>query len=59
MQLYDTLQHKNKIQESGFTTIDQVYTDEEIQSILGKIEQADNSKDTFRKSKIYLQSDNF
>ncbi|NHQ68294.1 phytanoyl-CoA dioxygenase family protein [Elizabethkingia miricola] len=51
MQLYDTLQHKNKIQESGFTTIDQVYTDEEVQSILGKIEQADNSKDTFRKSK--------
>lgn len=51
MQLYDTLQHKNRIQESGFTIIDQVYADEEVQSILRKIEQADNSKDTFRKSK--------
>ena len=51
MQLYDTQQYKNKNQESGFTTIDQVYTDEEVQSILGQIEQADNSKDTFRKSK--------
>lgn len=36
MQLYDTLQHKNRIQESGFTIIDQVYADEEVQSILQK-----------------------
>ena len=42
--------HKIQIQEFGFTTIDFVYTNEEIDTILRSIEQADTSKETFRKS---------
>lgn len=41
---------KKYIVENGFTIIDQVYTSDEVQQIIEEINQADTSKDTFRKS---------
>lgn len=42
--------HKIDLTENGFTTMDNIYSDQEIEQILLAIKQADNDKDTFRKS---------
>lgn len=42
--------HKEHISQNGFTTIPDVFSEEEIKAILDKIEEVDSSKDTFRKS---------
>jgi ectoine hydroxylase-related dioxygenase (phytanoyl-CoA dioxygenase family) len=41
---------KQQLAESGFTILNDVFSDAEISSILSSIESADNSKATFRKS---------
>ncbi|MBE8720832.1 phytanoyl-CoA dioxygenase [Sphingobacterium sp. Ka21] len=46
----DTQRHKIEIAKDGFTTVDDVYSDKEIEHILSMIDQADNNKRTFRKS---------
>lgn len=43
--------HQSEIQELGFTVINGIYSEEEIQKIIDKIENVDQSNDTFRKSK--------
>ncbi len=42
--------HKQKILTEGFSVIENVFSEEEIKSILNAIEQADTSNETFRKS---------
>jgi ectoine hydroxylase-related dioxygenase (phytanoyl-CoA dioxygenase family) len=42
--------HKIKLLEIGFTTINEIYAETEISSIISTIEKADSTKDTFRKS---------
>lgn len=42
--------HKNSITENGFTVIDQIFSDEEIEKISEVIQNIDTSKETFRKS---------
>ena len=42
--------HKNEILENGFTTVNTIYSTDEIEQILSTINQADTSKETFRKS---------
>ena len=44
-------EHKFQIREFGFTTINEIYSVEEIQNIIVKIENADKTNETFRKSK--------
>lgn len=41
---------KMEIEENGFTTIDNIYTDKEIEQILWNIDQTNQTKETFRKS---------
>jgi ectoine hydroxylase-related dioxygenase (phytanoyl-CoA dioxygenase family) len=45
-----TKRHKIEITENGFTTVENVYTDQEIGQILLTIDQVDKTKETFRKS---------
>jgi len=45
-----TERHKIEIRENGFTTVDHIYSDREIEQILLTIDQADKTKETFRKS---------
>lgn len=42
--------HKNSIIENGFTVINNIFSDEEIEKISGVIQDIDTSKETFRKS---------
>lgn len=42
--------HKNSIQENGFTVINKIFSDEEIKKISEVIQNIDSSKETFRKS---------
>lgn len=42
--------HKNSITENGFTVIDKIFSDEEIEKISELIQNIDTSKETFRKS---------
>ncbi|ABG60829.1 phytanoyl-CoA dioxygenase family protein [Cytophaga hutchinsonii] len=42
--------HKENLLLDGFTIIDDIYSDEEVQQILAVIENADMSNETFRKS---------
>jgi ectoine hydroxylase-related dioxygenase (phytanoyl-CoA dioxygenase family) len=42
--------HKIEVGENGFTTINNLYSNEEVEKILAAINQVDNSKETFRKS---------
>lgn len=42
--------HKNELNNNGYSVIEDVYLDIEVQSILSAIEAVDQSKDTFRKS---------
>lgn len=45
-----TERHKIELAENGFTTVGCVYSDQEIEQILRTIDQADKTKETFRKS---------
>ena len=45
-----TESHKIDLTENGFTTVDNIYSDKEIEQILLTIDQADTTKVTFRKS---------
>lgn len=45
------LDHKNEIIENGFTVIENVFSDTEIETILKVISEIDTSKQTFRKLK--------
>jgi ectoine hydroxylase-related dioxygenase (phytanoyl-CoA dioxygenase family) len=42
--------HKNLIQENGFTVINNIFSDEEIERITEVIQNIDTTKETFRKS---------
>lgn len=42
--------HKNDLTANGFTTVDMIYSDAEIDRLIQTIEQADSNKTTFRKS---------
>lgn len=42
--------HKNSIQKNGFTVINNIFSDEEIEKISEVIQNIDTSKETFRKS---------
>ncbi|WP_066679286.1 MULTISPECIES: phytanoyl-CoA dioxygenase family protein [unclassified Chryseobacterium] len=42
--------HKNLIQENGFTIINNIFSEEEIEKISDVIQNIDTSKETFRKS---------
>ena len=42
--------HQNKISRDGFTTLADIYTNDEIDAILNTISQADQSNPTFRKT---------
>ncbi len=42
--------HKNLIRENGFTVINSIFSDEEIEKISEVIQNIDTSKETFRKS---------
>ena len=48
--MFDIAQSKQDFLRNGFTTINDVYTSEEVVQILSAINLADTSKDTFRKS---------
>ncbi len=43
-------QYRNQVAEVGFTTIREIYTDEEVGKIIDTIARVDMSKETFRKS---------
>jgi hypothetical protein len=49
-QMIDTVKHRSELAGNGFAIINNIYTTEEIQNILDSIDNADTSKDTFRKS---------
>ncbi|MGV0831169.1 phytanoyl-CoA dioxygenase family protein [Empedobacter brevis] len=42
--------HKSEIENLGFTTINNIYSEEEVEKIIETINQVETSKDTFRKS---------
>lgn len=42
--------HKTEILENGFTTVNEIYSSDEVEQIIYKINQTDTSKETFRKS---------
>lgn len=46
----DLMLKKREIQESGFSVIDNVFTDQEVENILKAIGSTDSTKETFRKS---------
>lgn len=46
----ELLQHKNEIAEQGFSIIENVYSDEDIDKILEIVNAVDTIKETFRKS---------
>ncbi len=48
--MIDTAKHKEELLYNGFTTIDRVYATNEVEQILATIDQADSTKETFRKS---------
>lgn len=55
----DLKQHKNLITKNGFTVINSVFSEEEIQSIREIIQDIDTSKETFRNRKTCLPSGSF
>jgi hypothetical protein len=55
----DFKQHKNLITKNGFTVINSVFSEEEIESIREIIQDIDTSKETFRKSEDLLPSGSF
>ncbi|WP_293742547.1 phytanoyl-CoA dioxygenase family protein [uncultured Pedobacter sp.] len=46
----DLVANKMEIQELGFSVIDHVFTEQEVEAILSAIKIADSTKETFRKS---------
>lgn len=46
----EILKHKQELSDNGFSIVDNIYSAEEVQNILVAINNADTSKDTFRKS---------
>lgn len=42
--------HTKELKENGFTILENIYSEQEIEQILRTIEQVDKSKETFRKS---------
>ena len=46
----DTAKHKDQLLDNGFTTIDNIYSTDEVEQILATIDQVDKTKETFRKS---------
>ncbi|WP_281637289.1 phytanoyl-CoA dioxygenase family protein [Flavobacterium marginilacus] len=46
----DTAKHKQELLDNGFSVINDIYSIDEVNSILTAINTADTSKDTFRKS---------
>jgi ectoine hydroxylase-related dioxygenase (phytanoyl-CoA dioxygenase family) len=48
--MMDFTKSKQEITEKGFTVIEQVFPNSDIEAIINTIEQADTSKDTFRKT---------
>jgi ectoine hydroxylase-related dioxygenase (phytanoyl-CoA dioxygenase family) len=49
-QMIETSQYKQELLDNGFTTMDDIYSTEEIEKILSTINEVDSTKDTFRKS---------
>lgn len=45
------MNHKEEIEENGFTVINDVFSEAEISQLINAIEQADDTKDSFRKTK--------
>lgn len=45
------INYKKEIEENGFTVINHVFTDEEVAQLIRVIQEADNTKETFRKTK--------
>lgn len=45
------IHHKKEIEENGFTVINHVFTSEETEQLINVIQQADHTKETFRKTK--------
>lgn len=46
----NTAIHKEELLSNGFTTIDGIYSADEVEKILNAIDQVDKTKETFRKS---------
>ena len=46
----DITKYKNELSENGFSILNNIYSAEEVHNILTAINNADTSKDTFRKS---------
>ncbi len=42
--------YKSEIEKLGFVTINKIYSNEEVEKIIGAINQVETSKETFRKS---------
>lgn len=48
--MQELLKHKEQVLDNGFSVINDVYSDEEIEKILSTINNANTSKETFRRS---------
>ena len=46
----ENMKYRNDLLENGFTTISEIYSTEEVERIISVIDNADTSKETFRKS---------
>ena len=46
----DIDRYKLEVSQKGFTIIDKIYSEQEIEQILLTIDKADDNKETFRKS---------
>lgn len=46
----ETINHKSQLDQKGFTVLENIYTDKEVNEIISCIEITDSSKPTFRKS---------
>lgn len=44
------IKHKQQLLENGFSVVDNIYSNDEVQCILTAINEADSSKETFRKT---------
>lgn len=46
----NTIKHKQQLLENGFSVVDNIYSNDEVQRILTAINEADSSNETFRKT---------
>lgn len=44
------IKHKQQLLENGFSVVDNIYSNDEVQCILTAINEADSSNETFRKT---------